>query len=211
MSDELQSIVGDRMTTFDPEALTHKEQYKLLTGSIVPRPIALVTTIGAEGVNAAPFSFFNVLSVSPPLLMFSVGMRDGSEKDTVRNLRECPELVVHLVDWANAEKMNVCSGFHPPNVNEIEIAGFPIKSAELVRPPRIASCPVHFECVLESILPFGDVPYSLVVAKIVRMHFRENVVNASLHIDLQALDAIGRMAGPGTYVRTKDRFVLPSM
>jgi len=199
------------MTSFEPDRLTHAEQYKLLAGSIVPRPIALVTTLGASGPNAAPFSFFNLLSVEPPLLMFSVGMRDGEDKDTIRNLKEVPELVVHLVDQANAEAMNLCSGPYPPEVNELELAGFDTVPAECVRPPRIASCPVHFECVLEQIQAFGRVPYKLVIARVLRMHFRADIVNASHHVDSRALDAIGRIAGPGMYTRLTDNFQLKSL
>jgi len=199
------------MTSFDPAQLTHAEQYKLLAGSVIPRPIALVTTLGAHGANAAPFSFFNVLSVEPSMLMFSVGMRAGLEKDTVRNLRELPEMVVHLVDEANSAQMNLCSGPYPPTVNELELAGFQSVPSDLVRPPRIASCPVQFECALEQITPFGKVPYHLVIARILRMHFRADVVNADFHVNLGALDPVGRIAGPGMYARVTDTFQLESL
>lgn len=199
------------MTTFDPDRLTHAEQYKLLAGSVVPRPIALVTTLGAHGPNAAPFSFFNVLSVEPPLLMFSVGMRAGRDKDTIANLLEVPEMVIHLVDQANAEQMNLCSGPYPPEVNELELAGFQTVPSDTVRPPRIEACPAQFECVLEQIQPFGKVPYKLVVARVLRMHFRSDIVNAAHHIDLKALDPIGRIAGPGMYTRPTDNFQLRSL
>jgi len=199
------------MTSFDPARLTHAEQYKLLAGSVIPRPIALVTTLGEHGPNAAPFSFFNVLGVDPPMLMFSVGMRAGSEKDTVRNLRELPEMVVHLVDEANSAQMNLCSGQYPPTVNELELAGFQSDPSDLVRPPRIASCPVQFECALEQITPFGKVPYNLVIARVLRMHFRADIVNAAFHVDMRALDPIGRIAGPGMYTRVTDTFQLESL
>ncbi len=200
-----------QMTSFDPARLTHAEQYKLLAGSVIPRPIALVTTLGAHGPNAAPFSFFNVLGVDPPMLMFSVGMRAGSEKDTVRNLRELPEMVVHLVDEANSARMNLCSGQYPPTVNELELAGFQSVPSDLVRPPRIASCPVQFECALEQITPFGKVPYNLVIARVLRMHFRADVVNAAFHVDMRALDPVGRIVGPGMYTRVTDTFQLESL
>jgi len=201
----------EHMASFDPDSLTRAQQYKLLAGSVVPRPIALVTTLGIEGPNAAPFSFFNVLGVEPPMLMFSAGMRGELEKDTVRNLRGFPEMVIHLVDGPNAERMNLCSGPYPPSVNEIELAGFEIAKSDVVGPPRIASCPVHFECALDRIIPFGAVPYSLVVARVLRMHFRPDVVDAALHIDLKALDPIGRVTGPGMYSRTSDTFSLPPL
>jgi flavin reductase (DIM6/NTAB) family NADH-FMN oxidoreductase RutF len=206
-----EKTVAPAMTSFDPDGLSHAEQYKLLAGSIVPRPIALVTTLGTSGPNAAPFSFFNMLSVEPPMLMFSVGMRAGEDKDTIRTLREVPEMVVHLVDQANAEGMNLCSGPYPPDVNELELAGFKTLKAECVRPPRIAACPVHFECVLEQIQPFGKVPYKLVIARVLRMHFRSDIVNTAYHVDSRALDAIGRITGPGMYARLTDSFQLKSL
>lgn len=199
------------MTSFDTAVLSHAEQYKLLAGSIVPRPIALVTTMGPDGLNAAPFSFFNLLSVDPPLLMFSVGMRAGQEKDTTRNLRTVPEMVIHLVDQANADAMNLCSGHYPPDVNELELAGLRTVPSDCVRPPRIVSCPAQFECVLDQILPFGNVPYNLVIARVLRMHFRSDIVNDAYHVNSQALDAIGRIAGPGMYTRLTDNFQLKSL
>jgi flavin reductase (DIM6/NTAB) family NADH-FMN oxidoreductase RutF len=199
------------MASFDPAQLTHAEQYKLLAGSVIPRPIALVTTQGPHGPNAAPFSFFNVLGVEPPMLMFSVGARAGADKDTVRNLREVPEMVVHLVDEASSAGMNLCSGPYPPDVNELELAGFQSVPSDLVRPPRIASCPVQFECVLEQMTPFGTVPYNLVIARVVRMHFRAGLVNAAFHVDMQALNPVGRVAGPGMYTRVTDIFQLESL
>lgn len=200
------------VTTFDPEALTQAEQYKLLAGSVVPRPIALVTTQSEHGPNAAPFSFFNVLSVKPPMLLFSIGMRGNDvEKDTARNLRECPELVIHIVDEENAEKMNLCSAPHPPSVNELEVAGFEFAASDLVRPPRILDCPVQFECKLEALTPYGEVPYHLVIARVVRMHFRSDIVNSVHHVNLRALNPVGRIAGPGMYTRVTDLFQLPSL
>lgn len=205
------SGAAPQMTSFDPALLSHAEQYKLLAGSVIPRPIALVTTLSEHGPNAAPFSFFSVLGVEPPMLMFSVGMRADADKDTVSNLRKLPEMVVHLVDEANAVGMNLCSGHYPPSVNELELAGFQSVPSDLVRPPRIVSCPVHFECALEQITPFGKVPYNLVIARVLRMHFRAEVVNKAFHVDMRALNPIGRVAGPGMYTRVTDTFQLESL
>jgi len=206
------SLKAQDVTTFDPDTLTQAEQYKLLVGSVVPRPIALVTTIGEHGPNAAPFSFFNVLSVKPPLLLLSIGMRGNDiEKDTTRNLRECGELVIHIVDEDNAEKMNLCSAPHPPSVNELEVAGFECGPSDLVKPPRILDCPVAFECKLESLTPYGEVPYHLVIARVVRMHFRSDTVNSVHHVNLSALNPVGRVPGPGMYTRVTDLFQLPSL
>lgn len=197
------------MKSFDADALSRSEQYKVLTGTVVPRPIALVTTEGPHGVNAAPFSFFNVLGVDPPLVMFSIGMRPDTEKDTLRNLRAHPELVVHLVDEANAQRMHLCGGAYSPEVNELALAGFETLPSDRVSPPRIASCPVHFECVVDRLMPFGAVPYTLVVARILKIHVRDDIVDAGLHVDLRALNPISRVTGPGMYGRTTDCFSLP--
>jgi flavin reductase (DIM6/NTAB) family NADH-FMN oxidoreductase RutF len=145
------------------------------------------------------------------MLLFSVGMRDGAEKDTVRNLRSCPELVIHLVDEANAEQMNRCAMPFGPTVNELEEVGFKTLPSDLVRPPRIASCPVHFECALESIVPFGKVPYHLVISRVLRMHFRDDVVDDDMHVNLLALAPIARVTGPGVYARIRDTFRLQPM
>ncbi len=199
------------MRSVDPATITARQQYSLLTGSVVPRPIALVTTLGESGPNAAPFSFFNVLGVDPPMVLFSVGMRGNADKDTVRNLKACPEMVIHIVDEANAERMNICSTPYPPGVNELEAAKFETVPADLVKPPRIRSCPIHFECELHQIIPFGSVPFNLVIARIVRMHFRDGLVDDKWHIDMRALDPIARATGPGMYARTTDLFSLPSL
>jgi flavin reductase (DIM6/NTAB) family NADH-FMN oxidoreductase RutF len=107
----------------DPRDMEEKDQYKLMTGSIVPRPIALVTTLGPHGPNAAPFSLFNMVGSAPPMLMFSAGNQgDGSEKDTVQNIRFLPEFVVHICNEAIAERMNICATDFPAGVSELEKA-----------------------------------------------------------------------------------------
>lgn len=200
---------ADELISFDPADLSQQEQYKLLAGSVVPRPIALVTTHGVDGPNAAPFSFFNVLSANPPMLMFSIGKhKSGRSKDTLDNLRVCPELVIHIVDEANAEKMNMCSEPLPADVNEMDKACFKTAKSCLVKPPRIIDLPVQFECVLEAIQPFGNVPYHLVIARVVKMHFRKDLINSAYHVNLQRLNPIARIAGPGMYNRTTDNFQL---
>jgi flavin reductase (DIM6/NTAB) family NADH-FMN oxidoreductase RutF len=200
------------LVTIDPVNLSAAQQYKLLAGSVVPRPIALVTTISSNGPNAAPFSFFNVLAVDPPMVMFSIGTRpSGAEKDTLRNLREHPELVIHIVDVEHAHQMNLCSAPHPADVNEIDIANFTSAASKMVRPPRILECPVQFECKLESITPYGKVPYHLVIAQVVYMHFRQDIVGPTYSIDQRKLNPVGRIAGPGMYIKINDMFQLPPL
>lgn len=112
------------MPEFDAATLAWQDQYKLMIGSVTPRPIALVTTLGANGPNAAPFSFFNAIGSPPPMVMFSVGDKESGAKDTIQNIREIPEFVVHIVSDAIKDKMNICAVDYPRGVNELAEAGF---------------------------------------------------------------------------------------
>jgi flavin reductase (DIM6/NTAB) family NADH-FMN oxidoreductase RutF len=192
---------------FDPAYLEERQQYKLMTGSIVPRPIALVTTLGPVGVNAAPFSLFNMVGTEPPSLAFSVGSQaNGREKDTLANIRELPEFVVHICSETIAGAMNVCATDFPSHVSEIEQAGFTTIPSMKVKPPRIAEAPVHMECRLMQILSVGT-RHHLVVGQVVMFHFHDKVVDARHNIDLNALRPIGRLSGQ-RYVRVCDIFEL---
>jgi flavin reductase (DIM6/NTAB) family NADH-FMN oxidoreductase RutF len=188
------------MTEFDATALDWKTQYKLLIGSVTPRPIALVTTLGSQGPNAAPFSFFN-----------SVGAKDGGAKDTIANILEIPEFVVHIVSDAIKEKMNVCAIDYPRGVNEIAEAGFTALASNKVRPPRIAEAPVAFECRLLQRLELGRVPYHVVIGEVVYFHYHEGIVDERFHVDVGKINPIGRLAGRGGYTRITDRFEMPRL
>jgi len=194
------------MTEFDAATLDWQSQYKLLIGSVTPRPIALVTTLGSRGPNAAPFSFFNGVGTDPAMLMFSVGAREGGAKDTIANILEIPEFVVHIVSDAIKEKMNVCAIDYPRGVNEIAEAGFTAMASKKVRPPRIAEAPVAFECRLLQRLELGRAPYHVVIGEVVYYHFHEGIVDEKFHIDVGKIDPIGRLAGRGGYTRITDRF-----
>ena len=200
---EIESTVG-----FDPASLDFDQQYKLLGGAVVPRPIALVTTLGEAGANAAPFSYFNAIGQLPPMIIFSIGPKPGTIKDTLRNLRALPELVVHIVDDANIRKMNLCAVEYASDVNEMERAGFRTAPSLRVKPPRIIDCPAQLECRVMQILELGQVPYYLVVAEVVYFHFHRDVVNERLHVDFEKLNPVGRIAGNGRYVRITDNFSL---
>ena len=191
----------------DPSQLEERDQYKLMTGSIVPRPIALVTTLGLNGPNAAPFSLFNMVGTAPPLLMFSVGNQgDGSAKGTVQNLRYLPEFVVHICDEAIAERMNICATDYPHGVNELEKAGFDTAPSIKVAPPRIVDAPVQMECRLERIVEFGT-RHHVVFGEVVLFHFRDGIVNDRCHVDIAKLNPIGRLSG-SLYARIRDTFRL---
>jgi len=194
------------LTRIDPDALRFGDQYKLMTGTIVPRPIALVTTLGPDGGNAAPFSFFNAVGAKPPMIVFSAGPRFGEVKDTIYNLERLPEFVLHIVDFASAEKMNLCAMEFPRHVDEIERAGWRTAPSEKVKPVRLIDCPVQMECKVVDIRKIGRAPYDLVLGEIVLFHFHEGIVNERLHVDHARLDAIGRLAGDLNYIRTRERF-----
>lgn len=197
------------MAEFDAAQLDQLTQYKLMVGTVAPRPIALVTTLGKTGPNAAPFSFFQAIGSDPPMLSFSVGNKGDHAKDTVENIRECPEFVVHIVSDAIKEKMNVCAVDFPLGVNEITEAGFTAVPSRMVRPPRIAEAPAAMECRLVQILELGRQPYHLVIGEVVYFHYHDGIVNEKFHVDIGRINPIGRLAGKGGYTRITDRFEMP--
>lgn len=198
---------ASKSVQFDPNQLSESQQYKLMTGTIVPRPIALVTTLGELGPNAAPFSLFNLLGTEPPTLFISVGDQvDGREKDTIQNLRKNPEFVVHIVNHAMVERMNVCSTNFPTGVNELEKAGFSVVSSRKVSPPRIAESPAQFECRVINIIDIGA-RHHMVLGEVVWFHFHEDVVDERQRVSFEKLDPVGRLSGP-MYARLTDTFKL---
>ncbi|WP_028605127.1 flavin reductase family protein [Ottowia thiooxydans] len=177
----------------------HEDRYKFLMASVIPRPIALVTTLGADGfVNAAPFSSFVVLSVDPPLLGISVARRDdGSIKDTYRLVEASGEFVIHTVDTAMAKQVQQCSAALGPTQSEVEHAGLYLVPSIKVKPPRIAQAPIHFECKLHRIEYFGDRRSALIVGEVVQTHSREGLVHGH-RVDPLEADILGRLGG-GVY------------
>ena len=191
----------------DPKELEEKEQYKLMTGSIVPRPIALVTTMGPKGANAAPFSLFNMVGSDPCMLMFSVGNQgDGTEKDTIQNIRHLGEFVVHICNEAIADQMNICATDYPTGINELDQARLTTIPAIKVRPPRIKEAPVQMECKLIKIVDFGS-RHHVVFGEVVLFHFHDGIVNERFHVDVEKLNPIGRLSGTA-YTRVSDIFCL---
>lgn len=184
-----------------------KRAYAILSGLVTPRPIALVTTLGPDGVvNAAPFSFFNVFGANPPYCAFAPADRDdGTPKDTARNIRLNHEFVVNLVDEAIAEAMNKCAASLPYGVSELEAAGLTTAPSSVVKPPRLAEAPVSLECVEHSTIEIGR--NRLVLGLIKRVHAREGLIDPqTMRVNQEQLHVIGRMAGPNWYCRTRDRF-----
>lgn len=193
-----------------------KTIYKLMTGAVVPRPIGWISSISPDGrPNLAPFSFFNIASANPPHVLFCPMVRgsDGQMKDTLRNVRqgreksEPGEFVVNIVTEALAEQMNLTAGEYPGEVNEFEMAALTPIASVVVRPPRVAESPIHFECVTAHILKLGEGPgaASIVVGRVVHLHVDEQVLLGEDKINLQALRPIGRLAG-SAYTRVTDTF-----
>ncbi len=183
--------------------------YPILSNLVTPRPIALVTTLSKDGkINAAPFSFFNVLGANPPLVAFTPGDReDGTPKDTARNVRSTHEFVVNLVDEAIAEGMNQCAAGIPYGENELIRAGLTAAPSSVVKPPRIAEAPASLECVEWGTLQIGGNRVVLGIVK--RIHIRDEFFDATKRRVLgEKLFLIGRMASPNWYCKTRDRFEL---
>jgi len=181
--------------------------YPLLVSLVTPRPIALVTTMSADGkVNAAPFSFFNVLGAEPPICAFAPGDRDnGVPKDTALNIRATHEFVVNLVDESIAEAMNQCAASLPFGENELVRAGLTAAPSSLVKPPRILEAPASLECVEWGTLQIGE--NRVVIGLIKRLHVRDELFDMEKkRICTEKLMTIGRMSAPHWYCRTRDQF-----
>jgi flavin reductase (DIM6/NTAB) family NADH-FMN oxidoreductase RutF len=194
----------------DPAAVTPTDIYKVLVGTIVPRPIGFVSSISASGSNnLAPFSFFNGVSADPPVVVFSpLRNSESKKKDTRNNIEATGEFVVNIVSQAIADQMNITSAQCAPEVDEFELSGLtPVPSIH-VKSMRVKESPVNMECRLMQIVDFGDKPLAgcLIIGQILCIHVADELID-NYRIDPDKLNAVGRMAG-NTYVRTTDRFEL---
>lgn len=189
---------------FDPTVIDATAMYKLLIGSVVPRPIAWVSSVDADGVrNLAPFSYFMAITHDPPTVAFSSGPRGADigggirgKKDTLHNVEVTREFVVNVVDDALAEAMNVTSGDYAADVDEFTKAGLEAASSVKVRAPRVAAAPVSMECRLARVIPVGNLPHHLIVGEIVHVHVRDDVYDpATGRLDMHRLKPVGRLAG----------------
>lgn len=194
---------------FDIDQIPASHAYKLMISTITPRPIALVTSISADGVvNAAPYSFFNAMGAEPPMLAIGIQRDDRRGlKDTAANIMESGEFVVNLVSEAIAPAMNITSIDAPAEIDELALAGLePVASAK-VRPPRIASAPVSFECVSQATLVTGP-KQVIALGRIVAIHVADEAVMDPVraYVDATKLNIVGRMHGSGVYLRPTDTF-----
>jgi flavin reductase (DIM6/NTAB) family NADH-FMN oxidoreductase RutF len=188
----------------DPSELGPQSVYKLLIGSVVPRPIAWTSTVSREGVrNLAPFSFFTVASRQPPMLCISVGPRVDSNvptKDTLDNIEETGQFVVNIVSLALSNTMYESSKNHPPEADEFVKAGLTPAPCEVVGAPRVEEAGVSMECLLDRVLPLGT--DHLVIGRMVRFYVRDELYGKNGRIDVAGLDPLGRLAGDYTKVET---------
>ena len=197
------------MSGFPLRDLSPHDRYKLLGGVVVPRPIALVTTLDANGaVNAAPFSFFNLFSEDPPLIVLGLQHKaDSTPKDTTRNIHRDGEFVIHMVDEPLASAMNDCAVDFPAGESEVAAAGLATLPSVDVRVPRLAAAPFALECKRNVSLAFGP-RRELLVGEVLRVHAREGLVDAaSMHVDLAAYRPIGRLFG-NLYTYQRESFAM---
>ncbi|WP_066260118.1 flavin reductase family protein [Neobacillus drentensis] len=186
------------MLSIDPSLMSERENYKFLIGSIIPRPIAFVTTISKDGVlNGAPFSYFNIVSSNPPMISLSIQRSGGRQKDTTRNIIESKQFVVHIVDEQNVEKINTTAASLPPDQSEIELAHLtPVESAK-ISVPGVTEAKVRMECTLEHTLELGDQDKpgcDFIIGKVVQFHIESDIYEKG-RIDPGGLAAVSRLAG----------------
>ena len=197
---------------FDMRALPLGARYKLLNSTVTPRPIAWVTSVNGAGlVNAAPYSFFNVCGIEPPLVVLGLlkDFRTRALKDTARNIIETGEFVVNLVSEADAPAMNMSSVDAPADVSEIDYAGIETTPGTVVRPPRIATAPVSFECRKVTALDIGSLQ-TVLIGEVLMTHIQDQFVTDpdKFYLDTPAMGLVGRTHGAGWYARGTDQFAL---
>ena len=197
----------------DPQKQSYKENYKLMIGSILPRPIAFVSTISKDGINnLAPFSFFNGITSNPPTICFSPARKrsDGSKKDTLVNIEDTKEFVVNVVTEDIVKQMNDTSEEHPSEVSEFDVSGLTPVPSRIVAPPRVQESPVSFECKLMQVIEIGPPEPGggfLIIGEIVLFHIKDELLYKG-RINTELLNPIGRLAGT-EYTTLGKRFSLP--
>jgi flavin reductase (DIM6/NTAB) family NADH-FMN oxidoreductase RutF len=201
MSDvQMPQAAAETYEAIELSALTREQRYKMLTGAVIPRPIAFVSSIAPNGgINVAPFSQFVIIAVDPGLLGISIGPRPGGLKDTLVNIRRTGEFVINMVPEEWAQTVQVSSEAHPPDVSEVALLGLATVPSVHVLPPRLACCKIQFECKLAEVIEFGSAPNRFVVGEVVMMHVREGLTS-NFKIDPRAYAPLARIGGRN-YVR----------
>lgn len=188
------------MKTIIPSDLPAAELQAILQTAVAPRPIALASTIDGEGnINLSPFSFFNMFSTVPPVLIFSPSsrVRDNTLKHTLENVKEVPEVAIGIVNYSIVQQVSLASTEYGKDINEFTKAGLTMKEADLIQPKLIAECPVNFECKVTEVKPLGNVGGSgnLVICEILKIHIREEYLNEKGLPDQNKLDLVARLGG----------------
>lgn len=203
------------MATINPKEVPVPKMHGYLQSAVAPRPIAFASTIDSQGrVNLSPFSFFNIFSTNPPILIFSPSrrVRDNTTKHTYQNVKEVPEVVINVVSYSMVEQASLASCEFDKGINEFEKAGFTELKSFIVKPPRVAESPVSFECKVKEVIPLGDSggAGNLIICEVLLMHVKDEVMDEQGRIDPYKLDAVARM-GQDYYCRAQGDaiFVVP--
>ena len=187
-------------TSIDPNSISTVEMHKILLAAVAPRPIAFASTIDSNGiVNLSPFSFFNVFSANPPILIFSPARRtrDNTIKHTLENIYETKEVVINTVNFPMVEQMSLSSTEYDKGVNEFEKSGLLAIPSIVIKPPRVAESPVSFECIVDKIIELGDQggAGNLIISRIVYVHINDKYLGNNWELDTQEMDLVARMGG----------------
>ncbi len=196
------------MISISPQDVSTRKLHAYLLGAVAPRPVAFASTIDREGnVNLSPFSFFNVFSANPPILVFSPARRgrDNTTKHTYENVLEVPQVVINIVSYAMVQQASLASTEYGKGVNEFHKAGFTQLPSENVTPPRVAESPVQIECKVNEVISLGKEggAGNLVICEVVKLHIKEEILDAEGAIDPYKIDTISRLGG-NWYSRAKD-------
>jgi len=186
------------LLSIDPARMTERENYKFLIGSIIPRPIAFVTTVSKDGIlNGAPFSYFNIVSSNPPMISLAIQRSEGKQKDTARNILQSKEFVVHIVDEQNVEKVNKTAASLSPDQSEVELAALTPVGSVKISVPGVKEAKIRMECILEHCLELGGVETpscDLIIGKVVQYHIEQDIYENG-RVDSKGLAAVSRLAG----------------
>ncbi|WP_026451061.1 flavin reductase family protein [Aequorivita capsosiphonis] len=195
------------MISIEPNELSTGKLHGYLLGAVSPRPICFASTVDAEGnVNLSPFSFFNVFSANPPILVFSPARRgrDNTTKHTYENILEVPEVVINIVNYAMVQQVSLSSTEYAKGINEFTKAGFTELDSEHIKPPRVAEAPVQLECKVNDVISLGKEggAGNLVICEVVKLHIKEEILDENGSIDPYKIDTVSRLGG-GWYSRAK--------
>lgn len=190
----------DNVKSLDPVQLDTKEVHKILLSSVAPRPIAFASTVDLKGnVNLSPFSYFNVFSSNPPILIFSPSrrVRDNTTKHTLENAKETKEVVINMVNYSIVEQMSQTSREYDKGVNEFVETGLTEVPSLKVKPPRVLESPISFECTVDNIVSLGESGGAgqLIIAKVIQIHINKDYLDTEGNIDSEKLELVARMGG----------------